>query len=773
MKLPDPGPGEIFGSKLSKLRWKLRKRRANPLQATGILFALLFLLWGRPCLHAQVATEKTAADFYVAPNGSDRWSGKLAQPNESHTDGPFATFVRARDAVRALKKGSERKDFVVRIRGGLHRLEETLIFSLEDGASNGGTVTYAAYADEIPILSSGVPIQGWRRLANEPQNLPAAARGNVWVADVPPALGRFFTLYDGLRRLPRARGEGFAPPQFVAQGSTPAERFAFPSGTMRNWPHLTDAELLVIPSADYEMCILPIASVDEKLGIATTAFPASRAMGKVKYYPKSAWVENLLEFLDQPGEWVLNATERKVYLWPPGDQPGPDLVAPALTELVRVEGSIDDLAPKDEPVKGLILRGLTFSHAERFQWRGQSGWSLQHHWEMFDRPTAAVRLRGAEGCVVQGCRFIATSGTALRLDLHCQRNRVLDNEIAHVGAVGVLLAGYGPGTKDVNTRNEVLNNWIHHTGEIYWATPAVMIWQSSENHVANNLIHNTPYSGITLSARTAWDPRNTTSDGARTVRWTEVGDAARSAEWYDLERFFHARKNLVERNEMHDLMEMMGDGNGVYISGAGGQNKIRQNFIHDCDSDSMNQGIRCDDFQNETWIEGNILHHIRCIGQGITSKGVNHVLNNIIVDILPSRWPIPPERLARGYIGLVVNPVTGSRIERNIIYARRTDFPIYVQNRLYGTGPEPRLRECKVDNNLYYCSADEDWGCKHLQQEKPFGIELHSLCSDPRFVDLERGDLRLKADSPAWALGFQAIETSKIGLEPGHPYYRP
>ena len=38
---------------------------------------------------------------------------------------------------------------------------------------------------------------------------------------------------------------------------------------------------------------------------------------------------------------------------------------------------------------------------------------------------------------------------------------------------------------------------------------------------------------------------------------------------------------------------------------------------------------------------------------------------------------------------------------------------------------------------------------------------------------LARGDLRLKAESPAWGLGFQPIDMSKIGLLPDHPYYRP
>ena len=46
-------------------------------------------------------TAATAADFYVATDGNDAWSGTLASPNAEKSDGPFATLQRARDAVRA------------------------------------------------------------------------------------------------------------------------------------------------------------------------------------------------------------------------------------------------------------------------------------------------------------------------------------------------------------------------------------------------------------------------------------------------------------------------------------------------------------------------------------------------------------------------------------------------------------------------------------------------------------------------------------------------
>tara|TARA_A100001391_G_scaffold202151_1_gene191010 strand:+ start:1539 stop:1781 length:243 start_codon:yes stop_codon:yes gene_type:complete len=63
---------------------------------------------------------------------------------------------------------------------------------------------------------------------------------------------------------------------------------------------------------------------------------------------------------------------------------------------------------------------------------------------------------------VKACRFINSGGTGIRLDLHAQRNRITDSEFAHLGEAGILLVGYGLGTKDVNHHNDIINNYIHH-----------------------------------------------------------------------------------------------------------------------------------------------------------------------------------------------------------------------------------------------------------------------------------------------------------------------
>ena len=146
----DALPQEPF----SELGWKMRGRAQHALGRKAALALLLILSVAR-CSRAQSAVETTSADFYVGGNGRDGWSGRFAQPNAALTDGPFATLGRARDAVRELKKHSARKNLVVRIRGGTYRLQETLVFSLEDSAPNGGTITYAAYPHEEPIFVFG------------------------------------------------------------------------------------------------------------------------------------------------------------------------------------------------------------------------------------------------------------------------------------------------------------------------------------------------------------------------------------------------------------------------------------------------------------------------------------------------------------------------------------------------------------------------------------------------------------------------------------------
>jgi hypothetical protein len=93
--------------------------------------------------------------FFVACNGSDDWLGRLSQPDDSGSDGPFATIARARDAVRFLSKDERSREPVsIVVRGGTYLLEEALCFGPEDSGVEAAPVTYATVGRHTTGTSS-------------------------------------------------------------------------------------------------------------------------------------------------------------------------------------------------------------------------------------------------------------------------------------------------------------------------------------------------------------------------------------------------------------------------------------------------------------------------------------------------------------------------------------------------------------------------------------------------------------------------------------------
>ena len=122
------------------------------------------------------------ADFYISPQGSDRWSGTRPDRNGPGTDGPFATIERARRAVRELRnKRSDRcRPVVVELRGGTYFLNEPMVFAPEDSGTPAAPVIYRAHKHEKPVISGGVRLSGWKvdKRGAWTTRIPRAKRGD-------------------------------------------------------------------------------------------------------------------------------------------------------------------------------------------------------------------------------------------------------------------------------------------------------------------------------------------------------------------------------------------------------------------------------------------------------------------------------------------------------------------------------------------------------------------------------------------------------------------
>src|SRR5438093_100673 len=72
--------------------------------------------------------------FFVATNGNDAWSGRLAAPNRPQTDGPFETVTRALRAIRESRSRTNNaaEHPTILIRQGVYFLDEPLVLGPAD-----------------------------------------------------------------------------------------------------------------------------------------------------------------------------------------------------------------------------------------------------------------------------------------------------------------------------------------------------------------------------------------------------------------------------------------------------------------------------------------------------------------------------------------------------------------------------------------------------------------------------------------------------------------
>lgn len=722
--------------------------------------------------------------FYVSPDGNDQNPGTIGAP--------LATLHQARQAVRAriaaFKPGDE-QDVDIHLAAGTHRLRETLVLDQRDSGSDAFKVSWKGADGGRTVLSSGHLLTGWREWKDEPAWLAPAARGRVWFIDL-PADSRVTTLYGAEGLVPRAKGEGFSPlelseaayqvsanvygPDAPIPVAGPARQelikhshhcFAFPEGAIAEAPDLHEAECLIIPVNQWTMNILPVERVDFDGHILHLAQPCTYPIGVPHCAPHgSIWLENSLSVL-KPGSWVFHRASARLYYCPEGDEPEAGLEASLLTEFIRVEGR-NDAETGLRPVRQVHFSGIEFTHSGRFGFHGLTGKGIQHDWEMHDAPSCMLRFRHVHHSSVTHCRFIEAGAGGVRLDLAAEGNTIADCEFSHLGGCGVVLCGYGLSRNYLNCNNTVSRNHLHHLGLFYWHCPGIFIWQSGHNTIADNYLHDLPYTAIVCSGRTVYD-REGYGECSGTIDWDAVDAQCGKGyvhnvwhysgitSWWMREPLMHSRDNLIEYNRIRDVMQIMGDGNGIYIAGAGGGNVVRYNAVGPCPSPSMAEGIRCDDDQHHTLIHGNLIFGQGGMATGITIKGINRITNNILA--LPA-----VEQTARGMLSLETGPLNGTVFTHNIIYTSSIRQRFVSEMRIHGTGREARLRDTESNHNLYHCTADPEQGRAWIAEQQGYGIDYDSLACDPGFVDAEHGDFTLKPDAPALRSGFKPLPLERM-----------
>jgi len=656
----------------------------------------------------------TGAELFVSPDGNDAWSGKLEQPNAARTDGPLASLIGARNAIRTIKaSGPLRQPIRVHVRSGQYAISEPVVFEPEDSGTEQCPITYAGDPGTRPTISGGREVTGWEK------------QGDRWMTHLPNVAAgtwTFAALWVNGERRTRARmpnqgyfyAAGKAPPLVDAetgQASSSAHvAFRYRPGDIRPFANLDEAVVVVYQS--WEVGHQRIASLDPAKRVVTFKSPLPWAFdhwgGNVRYY-----VENVPGALDAPGEWHLDQqTGTLTYIPLPGeDLTQAIIVAPVARQLIVLNG---------QPEQGQFVSDLRFENLR-----------LVHtDWEVPPQGHAAIQAAcdfpgafeavGARRCAVEGCEIAHLGTYGIWLRFGCQDNRITRNDIHDLGAGGVRLGEQTAAQSEPEAaqRNTVDNNFIHDGGKIDPGAVGVWIGRTSYNQISHNEICDLYYTGVSVGWSWGYAPSS-------------------------------AHHNMVAFNHIHNIGRgVLGDMGGIYCLGDSPGTTIRNNLVHDVyDHHTGSLAIYTDEGSTGILIENNI-------GYGTTYANFhqhygkeNVVRNNI--------WA-----LGKDY------QLSRAREEEHISFTFERNIVYFDNGKLLKGGWTND--QFVMDRNLYWDTShpegDLQFADATFAQWQARGHDRNSLIADPLFVDPARYDFRLQPDSPAFKLGFVPIDTSQIGL---------
>jgi len=543
----------------------------------GILPVLAVLL-----LPPVVAADSSKPDFFVSPAGNDSWSGRLAEPNKSGTDGPFATVDRARAAVRGLNSHPAIPR-IVAIQGGTYCLKETLAFTPDDSGTKDSPIVYSAWGGGRPVLSGGIRVTGWKKA------------GDRWTATLPEEARAGFTQLwvNGARRYrPRLPREGY---YHIAKGVSLSEFRCLPGEFPEKPANPGEVEVLVFQN--WTMNRTPLAGLDPKKLSVTLAAPVDE-MADWAVLKKGArfLFDNVREAL-VPGQWHLDAKAGILTYFPlPGETPeNTEVIIPRLGRLVEFNGDLKNR----RWVAHLELKGISFAHTN---WttppRGQNCGQAESNLD------GALDATGARNVVISDCSVAHTSCHGIELGAGCRDILLERCALTDLGAGAVKI-----GTLEVPADSEesveriaVRDCTLAHGGRFHPAGIGVLILHAAECAVEHNDIFDFYYTGVSIGW--SWG-------------YADVG----------------TRNNRVAGNHIYTLGQgVLNDMGGIYTLSPQPGTILTGNKIHDiecADGGYGGWGIYYDEGSTGIVAEGNLVYRTNSAGFHQHYGRDNFARNNI------------------------------------------------------------------------------------------------------------------------------------------------
>ena len=651
-------------------------------------------------------SAQTEITLYVSPSGSDHHPGTAEKP--------MATLEYA---WKKASRQAGRRSITIYCEG-TNYLSAPILITNETSGTPEHPIRFSSYPGQKAVISGSRILRNlrWKEYKN-----------GIMQAKVEEELIPDQLFVNGKKQI-SARYPNFDPDIRIFNGYAAD---ACSPERVKNWSNPAGGYLHAMHSREWGGYQYSIEGKDAKGElILEGGFQNNRQMGMHHTY---RMVENIFEELDAEGEWYFDKETHTLYFYPPREL---DLQT-ALFEVPQAKNLFILKGKTGSPVRHVSIDHLELTQTLRTFMKTNEP-LLRSDWKIYRG--GALVIENAEKCSVNGCYLHDIGGNAIFFSNYNRNHRVSQNHITRIGASAVCFVGSpdavrsplfeygksqtweqmdkgtGPLTPDYPSDCLVDDNLIHSIGETEKQGAGIQLSMSARITIRNNSIYDLPRAGINVSEGTWGGHLIEGNDVFDTV--LETGDHGSFNSW-GRDRYWHPDRNVMDEFAKEHPQMVFRDATETTV--------IRNNRWR-CDH---GWDIDLDDGSSNYHIYNNLCLHG---GLKLREGFARTVENNIMVNntFHPHVWFANSQDIFRHNI--VTTPYRPIQVKE---WGKETDTNFFVTK-------------------------------QGLEQAQKRGTDLHSLYGDPLFIAPEKGDYRVKENSPALKTGFRNFDMEHFGVQCPH-----
>ena len=430
--------------------------------------------------------SKAGSSLFIATNGND-------ETGDGSIDAPFATIEKARSTIRLLPE-LPRGGITVYLRGGSYPLSNTITFNALDSGTADAPIIYRPYRDEKVSLTGAkqIDFKKFTAVTGEMRDklIDETAKTKVKVADLDDiglsdyaGLGITTVLlshgaidapileFDGelmtLSRYPNSMYRSdWCDITSVGEDETSYTVSYEGLDRVDRWTHNNSDKLMMMGyfSADWyaETNFFTINKENKTLTSNTGKYLYGVGNAGEK---RDAYFANIYEEIDMPGEWYIDETNRKMYVYPMNDNEDAEIT-------------------------------MSYADFKFFNITGASNLTF-YGFDISGGKTSLLSINDSHNVIFDNCRMHSFQGNIGNIGNTCTGCGIRNSEIYNLSKGAITLGG---GTADTLTpgNNFITNNYIHDFSiycDAYGAAVSLPVG-SVGNLVDHNEFANSPHEVI-------------------------------------------------------------------------------------------------------------------------------------------------------------------------------------------------------------------------------------------------------------------------------------